>query len=1281
MGFLDTGLVPGSTHKYRVFAIDPFGNYARSDYVSVVVSEDGDISTYAQGVLDDKATNYWRLGEPSGDTVYDWAGYGDATVRSGVTRGADGAIIGDTNKAASFSANDNGLVSQSITQKGPDTFTTEAWIKTTTRKGGKIIGFGSNPTGDSSSYDRHVYMGNDGRINFGVYPGGVRLVTSPLSYNDGEWHHVVSSLSTSGMQLFVDGRRVANRTDTTTGQAYMGVWRIGGDNIGGWPNSPTSKYFDGVIDDVAVYPTALTATQIRKHYVDSGRSLAGSVAPADDYGKAVYNSEPDLYWRLNEATGTAAADSSPNFQAGTYNGGYTLGSPSGVGLSTDTSVTLDGTNGAVASNNTFVNPTTYSEELWFKTATTNGGKLIGFGNAQFGSSSGYDRHVYMLNSGQLRFGVWTGQTNVIDSPSSYNDDKWHHLVASQGADGMKLYVDDQLVGTNPQTGAQDYTGYWRVGGDNQWGDANSNYFAGSIDEVAVYSKVLTTAEIQDHFLKGGGTLPNAKPVAAFSFEVSDLSVAFDGSGSSDSDGSVASYAWDFGDGGSSDVAKPSHVFAAAGDYQVKLTVTDDKGATDSVTKTVTAVAPPANVKPVAAFSFEVSDLSVAFDGSGSSDSDGSVASYAWDFGDGGSSDVAKPSHVFAAAGDYQVKLTVTDDKGATDSVTKTVTAVAPPANVKPVAAFSFEVSDLSVAFDGSESSDSDGSVASYAWDFGDGGSSDVAKPSHVFAAAGDYQVKLTVTDDKGATDSVTKTVTAVAAPVGGPLAADAFGRSVTGGWGSADTGGAWTTSGSSTYYSVSGGVGHIRSPLAARGGAVTLKSVSSTDTDVSVTVSLDKVADGGGTYVSLGGRANDAGDYRAKVKVLSTGRVVLYLVKVVGSTETTLKSLNLPSSLTYVAGSPLQVRLQVAGTSPTTVQAKVWQGTEPSAWQLSTTDSTSGLQDPGGIALVTYVSGTTTNTPIDITFDNLSANAQDAPPPANVKPVAAFSFVVSDLSVAFDGSGSSDSDGSVASYAWDFGDGGSSDVAKPSHVFAAAGDYQVKLTVTDDKGATDSVTKTVTAVAAPVGGPLAADAFGRSVTGGWGSADTGGAWTTSGSSTYYSVSGGVGHIRSPLAARGGAVTLKSVSSTDTDVSVTVSLDKVADGGGTYVSLGGRANDAGDYRAKVKVLSTGRVVLYLVKVVGSTETTLKSLNLPSSLTYVAGSPLQVRLQVAGTSPTTVQAKVWQGTEPSAWQLSTTDSTSGLQDPGGIALVTYVSGTTTNTPIDITFDDLLAKGSQN
>ena len=535
IGFTDTGLTPGSTHTYRVYVYDPLGNSQLGSTVSVTIGSASN-SAYVKDVLNAGASDYWRLGEPSGSTGYDWAGYDDLVEQSAVSHGASGAINGDSDTASTFDGSTNGSAASTVSAPGPNTFTTEAWFQTTSTSGGKIIGYGDTATGTSSNYDRQIYLDNAGHVIFGVYNNGTDAVSTPGTYNDGSWHQVVASLSPAGMVLYVDGKRISRDTGTTVGQPFTGYWRIGGDNLAGWPSQPSSNFLAGNIDEVAIYPTALSLAQVQQQYVDSGRSLTITPAPTDTYGKTVMADSPDLFWRLDDATGPTAADSSGNDTTGTYSGGVTYQTPSNV-TTQGTGVTLNGSDGLIVSDTKVNGPTTYSEELWFNTTTTSGGKLIGFGDASSGESSNYDRHVYMLDSGQLVFGVWTGQPNTITTPDAYNDGNWHQLVATQGPDGMSLYVDGQPVGTNPQTQSQAYSGYWRVGGDHTWGGNSSDFFAGNVDEVAVYPSALSAARVLAHYqaAASSSTPPpaNQPPVASFTSNCTNLACSFDGGGSSD----------------------------------------------------------------------------------------------------------------------------------------------------------------------------------------------------------------------------------------------------------------------------------------------------------------------------------------------------------------------------------------------------------------------------------------------------------------------------------------------------------------------------------------------------------------------------------------------------------------------------------------------------------------------------------------------------------------------------------------------------------------------------
>ena len=408
--------------------------------------------------------------------------------------------------------------------------------------GGKILGFGSATTGASSSYDRHIYMDNGGRISFGVYPGAVktvrgthRLQRRPMAPGGRQPCPRPAWCSTSTVSRSASTRR------SPFGQAYTGYWRVGGDNLGSWPNAGTSQYLAGTIDDVAIYPTALTLAQVRDHYTKSGRTVAIPPRPTDAYGQTVYDENPDLYWRLNETTGPTAQDASVNLSNGTFAGGVTYGAASTVTDAPARAVTFNGSTGTIGSDAQFSNPTVYSEELWFKTATSAGGKLIGFGDTKSGLSSNYDRHLYMDTTGKLNFGTYNGAANVITSPTAYNDNKWHHAVVTQSSAGMRLYVDGAQAASGSVTDAQAYSGFWRVGGDRSW--AASNYFAGSIDEVAVYSFALSQAQVRAHYIASPAAV-NALPMAAFSNTCTDGACTFDASGSSDSDGTISSYAWD-----------------------------------------------------------------------------------------------------------------------------------------------------------------------------------------------------------------------------------------------------------------------------------------------------------------------------------------------------------------------------------------------------------------------------------------------------------------------------------------------------------------------------------------------------------------------------------------------------------------------------------------------------------------------------------------------------------------------------------------------------------------
>jgi PKD repeat protein len=269
------------------------------------------------------------------------------------------------------------------------------------------------------------------------------------------------------------------------------------------------------------------------------------------------------------------------------------------------------------------------------------------------------------------------------------------------------------------------------------------------------------------------------PSAAFNVTtgapVAGSAVGFDGSGSSETGGSIVSYSWDFGDGTGATGASATHSYAQAGTYSVVLTVTDQDGRTAQVSQSVT-VAP----QPSAAFSVTTPSPTagspVAFDGSGSSESGGSLVSYSWNFGDGSRAGSGSAlTHTYPSAGVYTVVLTVTDANGRTASASHTVTvatrATPPATGGLPSASITVTtahpIAGGAVAFSGSGSSDRGSTLVAYNWSFGDGSSATGVSSSHSYAHPGRYAVTLTVRDATGASATATQRVTIGSAAITG----------------------------------------------------------------------------------------------------------------------------------------------------------------------------------------------------------------------------------------------------------------------------------------------------------------------------------------------------------------------------------------------------------------------------------------------------------------------------------------------------------------------------------
>lgn len=314
------------------------------------------------------------------------------------------------------------------------------------------------------------------------------------------------------------------------------------------------------------------------------------------YDRIVLQDQPSAYWPMSEDTTTAG-----DYVGSNHMSQIPARSP---GVERDMSATaraaqFSGKNTQATSSIGGTAPNVYSAELWFRTTTKVGGAIMNFTAARSATGAA-ERSLVMNNAGQLVYGVTpkAGEVQSVRSSAAYNDDKWHHVVTTLGGNGLQLFVDGQLVASRvTPTVGYPYSGYWQIGGHDYaqvWAGSptSSNFFAGSIDDVAIYDRVVSAGLVTRHRAAVVPSTPNAAPSAAFTATPAGLGVAVDGSASKDTDGAVTTFAWNFGDGATGSGATSQHTYAKAGTYTVSLTVTDDKGSTGSTSRQVTVATEP-----------------------------------------------------------------------------------------------------------------------------------------------------------------------------------------------------------------------------------------------------------------------------------------------------------------------------------------------------------------------------------------------------------------------------------------------------------------------------------------------------------------------------------------------------------------------------------------------------------------------------------------------------------------------------------------------------------------
>jgi len=611
------------------------------------------------------------------------------------------------------------------------------------------------------------------------------------------------------------------------------------------------------------------------------------------------------------------------------------------------------------------------------------------------------------------------------------------------------------------------------------------------------------------------TILNRPPVAVFSETAETVYtgeiITFNASASYDLDGTIVSYFWDFGDGTNASGDIVTYAYADNGSYTVALTVTDDDGAT----ATATAVKTVLNRPPIASFTESATTVytgeAIFFDAIGSYDSDGSITSYFWDFGDGTNATGIIVEHVYQDNGVYTVTLMVTDD----DGVTATATSTKYVLNRPPISSFTYSptlpIVGETVTFNASSSYDPDGSIISYQWDFGDGNVTTIASPivTHIYTTFGNYTVTLTVTDNDGDMDTSTKIVTVRDYPTAAFTYSPSFpivGETVTfNASSSAPNGGVissylWDFGDGTPSVNTNNSIAtHVYSTLGNYTVTLTVtdsEGLSDTATDMvrlrdypyatftfspdypiegeTVTFDASSTIPNGGVITSYQWNFGDGNITTV------TDPIIAHVYSVIGNYTVTLTVTD-SEELSDSESKTVSVRGYPIAAFTYTPEAP---------YVGDTVTFNASLSDPNGGVIISYLwdfgdgsqilnttnpitthiytlAGNYTVTLIITDSEGLSDTDMRSVVVAKA-PIATFTyspqFPKVGETVTFNASGSYDPNGYIVNYTWNFGDGNLTTVTTPviTHAYTSTGVYTVILTITDNDGYTDTATATVT---------------------------------------------------------------------------------------------------------------------------------------------------------------------------------------------------------------------------
>ncbi len=460
---------------------------------------------------------YWKFDEGYGITANN-SGNGGSTLNGTLTNMASPATStsgwtnsGKFGKALTFNSGSSTYVTMGNQSalNFTDSFSLSAWIKTTASPTGgnysTIVSKGALQ-GSTNGYALFLNGDNLAHLTFQVRNSSTIVQLDGGVVNDNNWHHVLAvrnhSINTS--YIYVDGiLKASDATTSLTNYSSTGNFGIGGNyTVAG---AVWSFFFTGSIDEVKVYPYALTADQVKLDMNQSQSQVLGALSDAANGGNSAAAeycipgdtstcSAPVGRWDFDESSGTTVNDTSGNSNTGTWSGTGAHWTPGKIGFAGNFNGSDDYV--SVGDTTSLQLTTTGTVEAWIYPTSVSGTHVIFRKN---NGSSPFDGYILYANNTDLVF-RWdnTGTTNQVTASGILSANAWYHVVGIQTGSGIQVYLNGSLVASGGSANSLTSKGY-----SAQIASSASDRLIGKIDQVRVFNYARTAAQVAWDYNRGG----------------------------------------------------------------------------------------------------------------------------------------------------------------------------------------------------------------------------------------------------------------------------------------------------------------------------------------------------------------------------------------------------------------------------------------------------------------------------------------------------------------------------------------------------------------------------------------------------------------------------------------------------------------------------------------------------------------------------------------------------------------------------------------------------------